>query len=558
MTELDSPGEPNAAPATPRQRRAWFPLVWPIALFSIWLAAKLTVDDRGLHNSLLHVAIILTAVGWTLWLLGFSTAPARRRWTLCLLIMGPLCLHYFQLSPLELVTDGDVGIVGVRWRWQEPDRDLAPPKTSDSQVTGWQPTADDYPAFLGGKYWARVDDPGMSTDWQADPPQQLWKRRIGAGWSAFAVVGPYAVTQEQRGDEELVTCYEVATGEPLWTHANTVRFDPSGGGSLGGVGPRATPAIHEGRVYAHGATGIVDCLDATSGQLLWSVNTVEELGASPLLWGKSTSPVVLGDKLLVSIGQTAGAQTDDSQRGSLVAFDLQSGEIRWASGERRCSYATPVVATFAGVEQIVVVNEDFITSHAPDTGQILWEHPWPGNSDANASNSQPIPVGDDQLFVSKGYGEGAELIGLSADDDHWSIERVWKRPVMKTKFSNVVVHDGFVYGLDAANLQCIELATGKQAWKKRRRPAFGHGQVLQVGEHLLILSESGEVILVALDPDAYRELSAFPAIDGVTWNNPTLTGDKLLVRNAEWAACYQLPTAGGSAEPSDAVAAVSR
>ncbi|MCA9238498.1 MAG: PQQ-like beta-propeller repeat protein [Planctomycetales bacterium] len=544
MTELFPPAGGAVAPASPPQRRSWFPLVWPVALAGIWLAAALIVEDRGLLNSMKHAAIILTAVGWTIWLLGFSQAPSGRRWGLAALIMGPIVAFYFQLLPIETVNDGDVGIVGIRWRWADPDRDLAPPTNSDQVSLDWQATPTDYPAFLGGKFFAQADDPGIAVDWEANPPRQLWKQRIGAGWSGFAVVGDYAVTQEQRGDEELVTCYDISTGKPVWSHSNPVRFDPSGGGSLGGIGPRATPTIHDGRVYAHGATGIVDCLDASTGEAIWSVDTVAELNAAPLLWGKSSSPIVDDGLVIVSIGDPAANITPDSdgQGHSLVALSAETGELVWSAGDRRASYATPVMATLGGVEQILVVNEAFLTSHDADDGTVLWEHPWPGDSDANASTSQPVPVGDDRVLLSKGYGEGAELIQINRDGDDWAIERVWKKPVLKTKFCNVVVHDGFVYALDDANLQCVQLASGKQAWKKRRRPRFGHGQLLLVGDRLLVLTEEGEVVLVATDPKKYEELASLPAIEGVTWNNPTLVGDRLLVRNAEWAACFQLPT----------------
>lgn len=538
----ESLSTPASAPKP--QRRAWFPIVWPLAMAGVWLAARLTVEDRGLPNSMLHAAIILTAVGWTIWLLGFSKAANGKRWGLSMLIMGLVSVHYFQLGPWELVTDGDVGIVGVRWRWADPDRDLKSPATTGNASLEWRTSPADYPGFLGGEYWAQADDPGLDPDWDANPPAELWKRRIGAGWAAFAVFGDYAVTQEQRGDEELVTCYEIATGEPVWSHADAVRFDPSGGGSLGGIGPRATPTVSDGKVYAHGATGIVNCLDASTGEAIWSLDTEAEFGAPKLLWGKSTSPVVHNGKVLVSIGDAAANVSANSEgKGhSLVALDADTGELAWGAGDRRASYATPVVTTLDGVEQVVVVNEEFVTAHDIADGAILWEHPWPGNSDANASTSQPVPVGDDRLFLSKGYGEGAELLKIVRDGDAWTIQRLWKKPVLKTKFCNVVVHDGFVYGLDDANLQCIQLDTGKTAWKKRRSPRFGHGQILQIGERLLVLTEAGEVVLVALDAKKYRELASFPAIEGVTWNNPTLTGDKLLVRNAKWAACFQLPT----------------
>ena len=528
---------------TPATRRFLFPIVWPAALVAVCVVAALALEDRGLVNSMWHAAVIMGALGWSIWLVGFADGSALVRRLLGGGIVLALMAFYFQRLPIKTINNGDVGIVGWRWRWDEPDRELAPPATPTEVSLEWRSTPHDYPAFLGGKPWAEANDARLAAKWNARP-RELWKQRIGAGWSAFAVVGNFAVTQEQRGDDELISCYRVDDGEIVWTRSDPVRFDPTGGGSLGGIGPRATPTLHEGRVYAQGATGIVNCLDAAAGKLIWSCDTLTKFGGSNLLWGKAGSPMLMGDKLLIAVGDAAAnvAAQSTGKGSSLVALDANTGEAIWQAGDRRASYATPVVTTLAGVEQVVVVNEEFVTAHDAGSGAVLWEHPWPGNSDANASTSQPVPVGDDRLFLSKGYGEGAELIRLAQSEGAWTIERLWKKSVMKTKMGNVVVKDGFVYGIDDVNLQCIELDSGKQAWKKRRRPAFGHGQIMLADDKLLILSEEGEVILAEANPAKYVELASFPALDGVTWNNPALSSNKLLIRNAEWAACYELPT----------------
>jgi outer membrane protein assembly factor BamB len=175
---------------------------------------------------------------------------------------------------------------------------------------------------------------------------------------------------------------------------------------------------------------------------------------------------------------------------------------------------------------------------------VLWEYPWLGNSDGNASASQPVPVGGDRLFLSKGYGEPAQLIQIAkGEDGAWSAEGIWRKAVMRTKLGNVVIRDGYVYGIDDVDMECIELDTGKRQWKKRRRPAFGHGQIILVGDVIVLLSETGELVLVEASPKKFNELAAMPAIEGVTWNNPALSGNLLLVRNAEEAACFELPLA---------------
>mgnify|MGYP002624783306 CR=1 FL=1 len=364
----------------------------------------------------------------------------------------------------------------------------------------------------------------------------MWRQPIGAGWSGFAVVGDYAVTQEQRSNKELTVCYEIETGKVAWRHIDRVRWDPTGPGALGGIGPRATPAVYEGRVYVHGPTGIVNCLDAQTGDVLWSHDTLDEFDARNVMWGKSCSPVIVGDMVVVSVG---GAKDQ-----SLVAFDQQSGDVVWTVGNRRSSYATPALMTLGDTRQIVCVNEASITAHDAATGRVLWEHPWRNKSDSSAAASQPVQVGDHRIWLSMGYGRGAELIEVVNVDDRWEVKRVWKRPVLKTKMTNIVVRDGYAYGIsDGRIFECVEIKSGRPVWRQRRTPSFGHGQILLVGDAILILCESGEMVMIAASPEGYEELGAFHALEGVTWNNPALSGSKLLVRNAQEAACYELPTA---------------
>ena len=247
----------------------------------------------------------------------------------------------------------------------------------ESEATDWQTTPHDYPRFLGNGYWAEVDGVALETDWQAHPPEEVWRQEIGAGWSAFAIVGNYAVTQEQRGDQEIVSCYRVDNGEVVWTHADEARFDPADfQGGLGGIGPRATPTIHDGKILTQGATGIVNCLDARTGKVLWSHDTATETGADVIIWGKSGSPLVVDDLVIVNVGAPNDEAARAGYNSSLVAYDLETGELRWAAGNRQASYASPLVATLAGERQIVMVNEKFITAHRVGDGSVLWEYPW--------------------------------------------------------------------------------------------------------------------------------------------------------------------------------------
>lgn len=524
----------SADGASQPEGRSWFPLYWPALLAAVVAGVWLAGGERGVFNTVLYVSAGLALVGEAWWIARRSGWRRPVRWALAVLVLLPCAVVAavsVQWAPIQFVFDGDMTLVG--WRWRGGEFSQAAPAGKPATVV-WRETPHDYPKFLGTGPWAEARGVRLETDWDAHPPRLAWKQAIGAGWSGFAVVGDYAITQEQRGDEELVVCYEVATGEVAWTHADPVRWDPPGSGALGGVGPRATPTVHEARVFTHGATGIVNCLNARTGERLWSHDTLDQHETENVMWGKAGSPLVVDDQVIVSVG---------AAEASLVAYDIATGEVAWTAGGRRSSYATPVLAELAGVRQILVVNEDAVTAHRAEDGAVLWEHPWLGSSDTNASSSQPVPVGDDRVLLSKGYGEGAELIAIAmGEDGRLSSTTVWKnQAVLRTKMCNVVVRDGYAYGLNDGILQCVDLATGESQWKKRRTPKFGHGQIMLVGDVLLALSELGEVILAEASPRRYRELAAMQAIEGVTWNNPALAGRWLLVRNAEQAACFELP-----------------
>lgn len=386
-----------------------------------------------------------------------------------------------------------------------------------------EPTVE-WPGFRGPERDGIIRGVRINTDWTASPPVELWRRAIGPGWSSFAVHGNLFYTQEQRGDDEIVSCYNVTTGEPAWTHHDSARFWESNAGA----GPRATPTLSNGRVYTLGATGILNALDARNGAVVWSRNAAADTKKKIPGWGFASSPLVVDD---VVIAATAG---------TLVAYDLATGNPRWFGPDSGSGYSSPHLLTIAGVAQIVLLNGNGAISVAPADGRLLWKHKWPGDGIV-----QPALTADGDVLIGtgSGMGDGAGIgvrrLAVAHGSGGWTIEERWTSSGLKPYFNDIVVHDGHAFGFDGSILACIDLKDGQRKWKGGR---YGHGQLVLLPDQnlLLVLSEQGELALVHATSDQFTELARFPAIKGKTWNHPVLAGDILLVRNGQEMVAFRL------------------
>jgi outer membrane protein assembly factor BamB len=404
----------------------------------------------------------------------------------------------------------------------EADRETDPvSKDASTAVTN---SAHDYPQFLGPHRDARKYGIKLARDWTQHPPRRLWRQAIGAGWSAFAVAGDFAVTQEQRGAQEMVVCYDLKSGKVLWTHGDEIKYESP----IAGNGPRATPTIVNDLVYTLGATGLLNCLNLTGGKRIWMKDICVDNNAGVNGYGMAGSPLVFDSLVVVSAGGANGK--------SLVAYHRNSGQRIWSAGDDRAGYSSPLLTTLAGQPQILIFNRGNVAAHEPESGRVLWQYPWPNNTECVA---QPVPLAGDRVFVTSGYGIGGKLFQIRhAQNGDWQATLVYETSRLKAKFTNVVFYREHIYGLDDGIMVCLDPANGERKWKGGR---YGHGQVILVEDVVLVQAENGEVVLVEATPDAHRELTRFAAIEGKTWNNPALAGPYLLVRNDREAACYELP-----------------
>jgi len=505
----------------------WWPAVLIVLLVTaiiIYSQVGVTFVGQGRVIAIQILPILGVLLLWG-WLLVASRVSLRRRLT----ISAGMIAAVVVLSAL-VRWDGVNGDLWLQfsWRWSarpSPVVQLSNTISPTLPVDLTHTTSGDYPQFLGSTRFGRVEGEALSHDWHAHPPELLWRQPIGQGWSSFAVVGDFFVTQEQRGEQELTVCYELRTGRERWQHAENARFVSP----LSGGGPRSTPTIADGRVHVCGGTGILCCLDGATGKLLWRHDLFAEHGTTNNEYGYSCSPLLYDHVVVVCTGGETGP--------TLAAYDQQDGSLVWASSSQdQMGYSSPSLITLCGRRQVVVLNHLVVAGYDSSNGEKLWDYVWPG---FESKVSQPLPWDNDKLFVSSGYGVGCGLLQLElTDDGAFDVQELWHTKDMKTKFTTAIIRDGCAYGLDNGILSCVEVSTGKRRWKRGR---YGHGQIIMVNDVLLIVGEYGEVALVEAQPEKFVELTRFVALGGKTWNTPALSGDLLLVRNDHEAACYRLP-----------------
>ena len=386
----------------------------------------------------------------------------------------------------------------------------------------------DWAGFRGPDRDGIVRGIGIDTDWAKHPPKQLWKQKVGPGWGTFAVVGDRLFTQEQQGEQEAVVCYDAATGNPIWRHFENVKFTET----IAGAGPRATPTIAEGKLYAMGATGILLCLKAEDGAELWKTDITADTGGGVPQWGYSSSPLVNNGLVVVYAGGPDGKGT--------AAFDAGTGKLAWASGNATHGYSSAQRVILDSVEQVLMLSDYGLESFEPKTGKVLWNYKWFIKGMNRAT--QATVLGGGEFLIGTGVGSemGTRKLRVSRDSERWKVEVVWESPRVRPYFNDGVVYAGHLYGFDDKKLVCVDLKDGGIRWDTGTK--FGHGQLLLLADQglLVIQAVDGKVHLLRAAPDEPTEFGKLDAIAGKTWNHPVVNRTRLFVRNGTWAAAYEL------------------
>ena len=483
---------------------------------------------------LTFIVLPVVFTGWVLWLWLGRSFNRPIRWA-GLVAVFMLTWGYFT----TLRVDGYTGAFAMEssFRWDPTADQLAlaaraanKPAAPTGDVATAKPLelhSGDWPGFRGAKRDGRLTGVRIATDWKQNPPKQLWRNVVGPSWSSFAVIGKRAYTQEQLGGDEIVVCYDADTGAEVWVHKDATRFDET----MGGPGPRATPTFHEGRIYAQGANGILNCLDAVTGKKFWSRNLVTDSGAKVPIWGFSASPLVVQGIVTVYAGGPDGK--------GVLGYRADSGDLAWAAGEVTNTYCSMQPATIDGAEQLVISSREGLTAFDPLSGKVLWRFAWPVEEMYNRV-TQPALVGASDFLIGTGFSLGLKRVHVGRDASGWKADEVWETRAIAPYFNDLVIHKDHLYGFHNNLLTCVRLEDGKSMWKER---GYDNGQVLLLADQDLLVVQceiSGDVALVEAKPGKRVELGRIPAIKGKTWNHPVVAHGKLFVRNGKEAACFQL------------------
>lgn len=503
----------------PKIERWGAPLIMIVALFvaSRFLHVSIATANMGLMFTFFSIPVM--SLAFVLWaVLTRNLSNKLRRATMLATIL--LASGGWILLRTEGMSSRLHFAFAWRWSRSYEERFLAKAEGEKMSLPAESGTGMAWPGFRGPNRDGIVHGSHIITDWKASPPVELWRRPVGPGCSSFAVGGELLYTQEQRGDNEAVTCYDIITGKPVWIHTYKARFWDS----HAGAGPRGTPTLNNGRIYTFGATGILNVLNASDGTLIWTRNVADDTQAKDSGWGFTSSPLIAGDAVIVAA------------TGKLAAYDLTEGKPRWFGPDGGKGYSSPQLLTVDGVEQVVLMCDSGVVSVLPGDGRVLWKYPWK----MDGRILQPSQTAESAILISGGIQNGMRSLKVIHQSDSWNIREIWTSAGVKGYFNDIITHKDHVYGFDGLSLACISVSDGKRAWRGGR---YG-GQIILLADQdlLIVLTEKGELALVSATPGKFVELARFPAISGRTWNHPILAGDILVARNSEEMAAFRMPS----------------
>ena len=369
-----------------------------------------------------------------------------------------------------------------------------------------------WPQWMGPNHDGISHERGWSPDWPESGLPEVWTKEIGIGFSSIAIAGDRLLTMGHVDGTEFVYCLDVDTGREIWSHGYVCQLV----NNLHEGGPGATPTIEGDRVYTLGREGQLFCFDLASGEILWQKLLQGDLEVSLPEWGFTSSAYILGDQLILEAGR-------------VVSYDKRTGEKNWQTDKHQAGYGSAAVFEHGGETLLATLDCDALRVIRASDGAALGSFPW--KSPFRTNSTTPIVVGD-EISISTGYNVGCGLFRWTGSE----LEKLYSNREMRNHFNNSILLEGHLYGFDGnsnlgrvVQLTCMNWETGEVAWKER---GFGCGSLMIADGKLLILSESGDLVLATATPDGYQELARSEFLTGRCWTVPVLLDGRIYGRNA--------------------------
>ena len=377
--------------------------------------------------------------------------------------------------------------------------------------------AQDWPQFLGPTRNGTYSGVRLADAWPANGPTRLWQRPVGAGFAGPAVVGERVILFHRVGGDEVVEALAAASGETVWRYAYQTTYRDDFGFD---EGPRSVPVVADGRVHTYGAQGQLHTVDLETGEGLWHVDTHMRYGVAKGFFGAAGSPLVEEGRLIANVG---------GSRGGIVAFDAATGDELWTATTDESSYSSPVGATFDGRRHALFFTRNGLVGLDPESGAVLFEKRWRSRSGSSVNAATPLVDGN-RIFISSSYQTGATLLRVEGATlvEEWAGDES-----MTNHYATAVIRDGVLYGYHGRqeygpSLRAVDLATGQVRWTE---DGFGAGSILLAGGRLVILRESGELILAEASPAGFSPTARTQILPGVVRAYPALADGRLYARN---------------------------
>jgi len=389
-----------------------------------------------------------------------------------------------------------------------------------------------------GQDWSQWRGPtrdGIARNFSAPArwPEQLkekWRVEVGIGHSSPVVSGQRVFVLSRQGDREVVSCFDLGAGRMIWQDSYPVAYTMNPAAVIHGKGPKSTPIIDNGRLFTLGITGVISCYDASTGSLKWRKEFSKEFKQTSPDYGTAMSPLVYKGRLVAHVG--------GNDSGALVALDVNSGDLKWKWGGDGPGYASPIVVTTDGVEQIVTQSQKFIVGVSPANGELLWSIPF----ETEYVQNIVTPAAYKDLLILSGLDKGTMAVRVARKNGKWTPEQVWKNPDVSMYMNSPVVIGDAVYGLShkrKGQLFCLDARTGKTLWTSAGREG-DNAAVVSAPDLMFVLTDSAELTLVRTNPAHLEVVKKYTVAKSPTWAHPVLTGNGLLIKDVSSLALLSL------------------